>query len=157
MILFDFCPAPTNSTKKVQKFSTTKLPNSVRNISANTEHINKFCMPSKISIAWDHLFKMADVGNLRRWPCYPLKKRWCDRRRSCADGRALSGSCSAARPAPGSACVSSQPCKTNDDITWLLSTSANEGPVRIQHKCLVPIYVFPEMKLCSLVISKTEL
>ncbi len=34
---------------------------------------------------------------------------------------------------------------------------ANEGPVRIQYKCLVPIYVFPEMKLCSLVIAKTEL
>jgi hypothetical protein len=37
----------------------------------------------------------------------------------------------------------------------LLST-ANEGPVRIQYKCLVPIYVFPETKLCSLFISKTE-
>ncbi len=24
---------------------------------------------------------------------------------------------------------------------------ANEGPVRIQYKCLVPIYIFPEMKL----------
>ncbi len=24
--------------------------------------------------------------------------------------------------------------------------SANEGPVRIQYKCLVPIYVFPEIK-----------
>ncbi len=35
--------------------------------------------------------------------------------------------------------------------------TANEGPVRIQYKCLVPIYVFPEMKLCGLVISKTEL
>ncbi len=35
--------------------------------------------------------------------------------------------------------------------------TANEGLVRIQYKCLVPIYVFPEMKLCSLVISKTEL
>jgi hypothetical protein len=35
--------------------------------------------------------------------------------------------------------------------------TANEGPVRIQYKCLVPIYVFPEMKLCSLLISKTEL
>jgi hypothetical protein len=31
--------------------------------------------------------------------------------------------------------------------------TANEGPVRIQYKCLVPNYVFPEMKLCSLVIS----
>ncbi len=35
--------------------------------------------------------------------------------------------------------------------------TANEGPVKIQYKCLVPIYVFPEMKLCSLVISKTDL
>jgi hypothetical protein len=34
--------------------------------------------------------------------------------------------------------------------------TANEDPVRI-NKCLVPIYVFPEMKLCCLVISKTEL
>ncbi len=33
----------------------------------------------------------------------------------------------------------------------------NEGPVRIQYKCLGPIYVFPEMKLLGLVISKTEL
>jgi hypothetical protein len=31
------------------------------------------------------------------------------------------------------------------------------GPVRIQCKRLVPIYVFPEMKLCTLLISKTEL
>jgi hypothetical protein len=29
-----------------------------------------------------------------------------------------------------------------------------KGPVRIQYKCLVPIYVFPEMKLLFL---KTEL
>ncbi len=35
--------------------------------------------------------------------------------------------------------------------------TAIEGPVRIQYKCLVPIYVFLEMKLCSLLISKTEL
>jgi len=35
--------------------------------------------------------------------------------------------------------------------------TANEGPVRIQHKCQVPIYVFPEMKLCGCVISITEL
>jgi hypothetical protein len=35
--------------------------------------------------------------------------------------------------------------------------TANEGLVRIQYKCLVPIHVFPEIKLCSLVISKTEL
>jgi hypothetical protein len=27
----------------------------------------------------------------------------------------------------------------------------------VQYKCLVPIYVFPEIKLCSLLISKTEL
>ncbi len=25
--------------------------------------------------------------------------------------------------------------------------TANEGPMRIQYKCLVPVYVFPEMKL----------
>jgi hypothetical protein len=35
--------------------------------------------------------------------------------------------------------------------------TANEEPVRIHYKCLVPIYEFPEMKLCGLVISKTEL
>jgi hypothetical protein len=35
--------------------------------------------------------------------------------------------------------------------------TANEGPERIQYKCLVPIYVFSEIKLCSLVIYKTEL
>ena len=32
--------------------------------------------------------------------------------------------------------------------------TVNEGPVRIQYKCLVLIYVLPEMKLCLLVISK---
>jgi hypothetical protein len=31
---------------------------------------------------------------------------------------------------------------------------ANEGPVRIQYKCLVPIYVFPGMKLRGLISSK---
>jgi hypothetical protein len=35
--------------------------------------------------------------------------------------------------------------------------TANEGPVIIQYKSLVPIYVFPEMKLSSLLIFKTEL
>jgi hypothetical protein len=35
--------------------------------------------------------------------------------------------------------------------------TANEGPVRIQYKCLVLIYVFREMKLHGLGISKTEL
>jgi hypothetical protein len=35
--------------------------------------------------------------------------------------------------------------------------TAHEGSVRIQYKCLVPIYVFPEMKQGGLVISKTEL
>ncbi len=34
--------------------------------------------------------------------------------------------------------------------------TANEGPLRILHKCLVPIYVFPEIKLHSLVITRTE-
>jgi hypothetical protein len=28
-----------------------------------------------------------------------------------------------------------------------LSFTVNEGPVRFQYKCLVPIYVFPERKL----------
>ncbi len=41
------------------------------------------------------------------------------------------------------------------DYSFIIRT-ANEGPVRIHHKCLVLIYVFPEMKLLSLVISKTE-
>ncbi len=35
----------------------------------------------------------------------------------------------------------------------LHSCTANVGPVRIQYKSLVPIYVFPEMKLCGLTIS----
>jgi hypothetical protein len=34
----------------------------------------------------------------------------------------------------------------------VIAYTANKGPVRIQNKCLVPIYVFLEMKL----ISKTE-
>jgi hypothetical protein len=44
--------------------------------------------------------------------------------------------------------------------TWnarYIPFTTNEGTVRIQYKCLVPIYVFPEMKLCSFLISKTEL
>jgi hypothetical protein len=35
--------------------------------------------------------------------------------------------------------------------------TANEGPVRILNKYLVPIYGYPEMKLQGLVISRTEL
>ena len=35
--------------------------------------------------------------------------------------------------------------------------TANEGPVRIQYKCLVPICAFPEMKLRGLVTSKKDL
>ncbi len=35
-----------------------------------------------------------------------------------------------------------------------MGRTANEGPVRIQYKCLVPIYVFPEMKLRGLAIPK---
>jgi hypothetical protein len=27
--------------------------------------------------------------------------------------------------------------------------AANEGPVRVQYKCLVPIYVFPEKLNCA--------
>ncbi len=36
---------------------------------------------------------------------------------------------------------------------FLMMCTANKGPVRIQYKWLVPIYVFPEMKLCGLIIS----
>ncbi len=32
--------------------------------------------------------------------------------------------------------------------------TANEGPVRIHYKCLVPIHVFPEMKLLKLLFPK---
>jgi hypothetical protein len=39
----------------------------------------------------------------------------------------------------------------------LYTRTANEGLVKIQYKCLVPIYVFPEMKLRGLGVSKTEL
>jgi hypothetical protein len=34
---------------------------------------------------------------------------------------------------------------------WIRHT-ANEGAVKIQYKCAVPIYVFPEMKLGGLII-----
>jgi hypothetical protein len=38
--------------------------------------------------------------------------------------------------------------KNNNLLLSLLGAhTANEGPVKIQYKCLVPIYVFPEMKL----------
>ncbi len=45
--------------------------------------------------------------------------------------------------------------ETENKVNFLLQAllnktsiyTANEGPVRIQYKCLVPIYVFPEMKL----------
>ncbi len=40
---------------------------------------------------------------------------------------------------------------------WLCDLTANEGPVRFQYICLIPIYVFPEMKLGGLVIFETEL
>jgi hypothetical protein len=39
----------------------------------------------------------------------------------------------------------------------IYSHTANEGPVRIQYKRLVLLYVFPEMKLRGFVTSKTEL
>jgi hypothetical protein len=34
------------------------------------------------------------------------------------------------------------------------TNTANEGPVRIQDKCLVSIYEFPEMKLAALLFPK---
>ncbi len=52
---------------------------------------------------------------------------------------------------------SSSPCVSYPRSFWKhMSCTANEGLVRIRYKCLVPIYVFPEGKLCSLVTSKTE-
>jgi hypothetical protein len=47
--------------------------------------------------------------------------------------------------------------KTQENSTIFFTFPANEGPVRIQYKCLVPIYVFSEMNLFGSVISKTEL
>jgi hypothetical protein len=40
----------------------------------------------------------------------------------------------------------------SDRITCMIAhyCTANEGPMRIQYKCLVPIYVFPEKKLLFL-------
>ncbi len=45
----------------------------------------------------------------------------------------------------------------NDRVAFLLPHRKWRAALRIQYKCLVPIYVFPEMKLRSLLISKTEL
>jgi hypothetical protein len=39
----------------------------------------------------------------------------------------------------------------------MLFNTANEGPVSIQYECLVPVYVYPEIKLHGLVIFKLEL
>jgi hypothetical protein len=54
-----------------------------------------------------------------------------------------------------------QICRTKSfwigPMVYLKIYTANEGSVRIQSKCHVQIYVFPEMKLHGLVISKTEL
>jgi hypothetical protein len=45
-----------------------------------------------------------------------------------------------------------------EGMLFFFDHNANEGPVRIQYKCLlVPFYVYPEMKLSSLLISNTEL
>jgi hypothetical protein len=38
-----------------------------------------------------------------------------------------------------------------------VSRAASKGPVRIQYKYLVPLYVFPEIKLIGIVISNTEI
>jgi hypothetical protein len=37
-----------------------------------------------------------------------------------------------------------------------IATLQIKGPVRIQYKCLVPIYVFPEMKPSGLAISRKQ-
>jgi hypothetical protein len=46
-------------------------------------------------------------------------------------------------------CLSSNNKEAQVQVLYLTSHiySANERPMRIQYKCLVPIYVFPEMKL----------
>ncbi len=36
---------------------------------------------------------------------------------------------------------------TKEDFNPIVLYTANEGPVRIQYKCLVPIYVLPEMTI----------
>ncbi len=38
-------------------------------------------------------------------------------------------------------------CKWQKCYAELFTYTSNEGPVRIQHKCLVPIYLFPKIKL----------
>ncbi len=43
-----------------------------------------------------------------------------------------------------------------EGLLCTVQCTANEGPVRIQYKCLVPNNVFPETKLRSLVISKPK-
>jgi hypothetical protein len=56
--------------------------------------------------------------------------------------------------------AASDKLKERADRDFFQHCTANEGPVAIQYLCLVPIYVFPEMKLSSLLISnnsKTEL
>jgi hypothetical protein len=44
-----------------------------------------------------------------------------------------------------------------DNEKLVSNCSANEGSVRIRNKCLVPMHVFPKMKLRGLAIFKTEL
>jgi hypothetical protein len=37
-----------------------------------------------------------------------------------------------------------------------VQTTANEGPVRIQYKCLIPIYVFPKLKQNNNILSPSS-
>jgi hypothetical protein len=58
----------------------------------------------------------------------------------------------------GGGAAKSKTSKARSSINHsILQYTANDRPVRIQYKCLVPIYVFPEMKLHTLIISQTEL
>ncbi len=50
--------------------------------------------------------------------------------------------------------VEYEPCI---DLLIYVDHTADEGPVSIKHMSLVPIYVFPAMKLHGLIIFKTEL
>jgi hypothetical protein len=55
--------------------------------------------------------------------------------------------CPGRRKNPGSGLYNFFLSKNQEYTTTHGAHTANEGPVRIQYKCLVSIYVFPEMKL----------
>ncbi len=77
----------------------------------------------------------------------PSERRWSEHRRS-AKWAAIGGR--------SHSCID---VLWGEDM-WTVSGGPHGGPVRIQYKCLVPIYVYSQKcscALCSLLISKTEL